>query len=85
MALFEQLYELDLEGIVDKDSHAPLTPRIVSKAPGKLRPTLNLTVILGSLPNADRRKSNPGREERRSPNQMPKRVKGRSELREEAS
>ena len=80
MALFEQVYELDLEGIVDKDSHAPLTPRIVSKAPGKLRPTLNLTVILGSLPNADRRKSNPGREERRSPNQMPKRVKGRSEL-----
>jgi len=85
VALFEQVYELDLEGIVHKDSHAPLTPRIVSKAPGKLRPTLNLTVILGSLPNADRRKSNPGREERRSPNQMPKRVKGRSELREEAS
>ena len=26
----------------------------------KLRPTLNLTVILGSLPNADRRRCNPG-------------------------
>jgi len=32
----------------------------VSKATGNLRPILNLTVILGSLPNTDRRESNPG-------------------------
>ncbi len=38
----------------------PFTSRIVSKATGNLRPILNLTVILGSLPNTDRRESNPG-------------------------
>src|SRR6266566_5723623 len=52
---------LDLEGIVAKHRHIlPFTSRIVSKATGNLRPILNLTVILGSLPNTDRRGSNPG-------------------------
>ena len=52
---------LDLECIVAKHSHIlPFTSRIVSKATGNLRPILNLTVILGSLPNTDRRESNPG-------------------------
>src|SRR2546425_3268028 len=48
-------------GIVAKHRHIlPFTSRIVSKATGNLRPILNLTVILGSLPNTDRRESNPG-------------------------
>src|SRR5438046_9245042 len=60
-ALLEQVRELDLEGIVAKHRHIlPFTSRIVSKATGNLRPILNLTVILGSLPNTDRRASNPG-------------------------
>src|SRR3989454_12241798 len=60
-ALLEQVRELDLEGIVAKHRHIlPFTSRIVSKATGNLRPILNLTVILGSLPNTDRRESNPG-------------------------
>jgi len=60
-ALLEQVRELDLECIVAKHSHIlPFTSRIVSKATGNLRPILNLTVILGSLPNTDRRESNPG-------------------------
>src|SRR5439155_23301364 len=60
-ALLEQVRELDLEGIVAKRRHIlPFTSRIVSKATGNLRPILNLTVILSSLPNTDRRESNPG-------------------------
>src|SRR3989441_2305523 len=48
-------------GIVAKHRHIlPFTSRIVSKATGNLRPILNLTVILGSLANTDRRESNPG-------------------------
>jgi len=77
VALFEQVYELDLEGIVDKDSHAPLTPRIVSKAPGKLRPTLNLTLVRCRTQIVERA-TLAGRKEGR-------RIRCRSELREEAS
>src|SRR6266566_7576809 len=58
---------LDLEGIVAKHRHIlPFTSRIVSKATGNLRPILNLPVILGSLPNTDRRESNPRPKSRQS-------------------
>src|SRR5438874_13389382 len=60
-ALLEQVRELDLECIVAKHRLIlPFKSRFVSIATGNLRPILNLTVILGLLPNTDRRESNPG-------------------------